>query len=59
MTNLFYKQLDFCFTSDFLSIIFRLRNIYLTLMYFLEKMQSSVAILSDLDPLKAMYFYHL
>ena len=61
-TNLFHKQLDFCFTSGFLCIIFNVkfslckwrRNIYLVLMYFLEKLQSSVAIFGDLGPLIAI-----
>ena len=63
-TNLFHKQLDFCFTSDFLCIIFQVkfslckwsRNIYLVLMYFIEKLKSSVAIFGDLAPLIAIIF---
>ena len=61
-TNLFHKQLDFCFASDFLCITFQVkfslckwrRNICLVVMYFIEKLQSSVAIFCDLDPLIAI-----
>ena len=66
-TNLFHNQLDFCFTSDFLCIIFQgkfslckwRRNIYLALMYFLEKLLSSVVIFGDLGSLIAIYLHPL
>ena len=61
-TNLFYKQLDSCFTSDFLCIIFQVkfslckwrRNIYLALIYFVEKLQRSIAVFGDWGPLRAI-----
>ena len=61
LNKFFHKQLDFCFTLDFLFLVFQvrfslckwIRNIYLVWMYFHEKLQTSLAIFGGLVPLIA------